>query len=132
MKSERLYISRLYLISAADLYDGIQDEEIIFKTQNLEPIYFTPGTCSYTLDRKNTSSGYYYVNEIVYSEPGLGDQNSIAELNKTKALVGITQNGRKIVMYRNDYFNNLKMVPELDSTTDRTRIKFSLSTLDVL
>ncbi|AZA49561.1 hypothetical protein EG346_15860 [Chryseobacterium carnipullorum] len=132
MKSERLYISKLYLISAADLYDGIQDEEIIFKTQNLEPIYFTPGTCSYTWDRKNTSSGYYYINEIVYSEPGLGDQNSIAELNKAKALVGITQNGRKIVMYRNDYFNNLKMVPEVDSTTDRTRIKFSLSSLDVL
>ncbi|KFF24743.1 hypothetical protein [Chryseobacterium vrystaatense] len=132
MKSERLYISKLYLISAADLYDGIQDEEIIFKTQNLEPIYITPGTAFYTWDRKNTSSGYYYINEIVYSEPGLGDQNSIAELNKTKAIVAITQNGRKIVMYRNDYFNNLKLVPEVDSTTDRTRIKFSLSSLDVL
>ena len=132
MMSERLYISKLYLISAADLYDGVQDEEIIFKTQNLDPIYFTPGTCFYTWDRKNTSSGYYYVNEIVYSEPGLGDSDSIAELNKTKALVAITNDGRKIVMYRNDYFNNLKIVPEIDSTTDRTRIKFSLSSLDVL
>jgi hypothetical protein len=132
MKSERLYISKLYLVPASELYDGIQDEEIIFKTQNLEPKYFTPGTCFYTWDRKNTSSGFYYVNEIVYSEPGLGDQASITELNRAAAVVADANNGRKIVMYRNDFFNNLKMVPELDSSTDRTRIKFSLSSLDVL
>lgn len=132
MKSDRLYISKLYLVSSSDLYDGIQDEEIIFKTQNLEPTYFTPGTCFYTYDRKNTSSGFYYVNEMVYSAPGLASQADIAEISKAGAIVGVADSGRKIVMYRNDYFSNLKMVPEIDATTDRTRFKFSLSSLDVL
>ena len=132
MKSERLYISKLYLVPASELYDGIQDEEIIFKAQNLEPKYFTPGTCFYTWDRKNSSSGFYYVNEIVYSEPGQTESEDIAVLNKTKAVVAVADNGRKIVLYRNDYFNNLKMVPDLNSSSDRTQIKFSLSTLDVL
>ncbi len=130
--SDKLYISKLYLIPAAELYDGIQDEEIVYKTQSLEPKYFTPGTCFYTFDLKSTSSGFYYVNEIVYSEPGLGDQASIMELNNAAAVVAIVNSDRKIVMYRNDFFNNLKMVPELDSSTDRTRIKFSLSSLDIL
>lgn len=132
MKSERLYISKLYLISANDLYEGIQDEEIIFKIQNLEPKYFTPGTCFYSFDKKNTSSGFYYANEIVFSEPGLADQDSISKLNSTKAVVGVAHNGRKIVLYRNDFFNNLKMVPELNSSTERTQVKFSISSLDVL
>lgn len=132
MKSERLYISKLYLVPASELYDGIQDEEIIFKAQDLEPKYFTPGTCFYSWEKKDSTSGYYYINEIVFSEPGLADKETIDELNKVKAIVAIANIGRKIVLHKNDYFSNLKMVPQVNSSTDRVQIKFSLSTLDVL
>lgn len=132
MKAERLYISKLYLVTIDQLYEGIQDEEIVFKTNNLEPEYFTPGTAFYSWDKKSTTSGYYYANEIVYSVPGLGESDEIKRINSTGAVVAIGNNGRKLVMYRNDYFSNLKLSPEISSGTEKTQIKFSISSLDVL
>ncbi|MBD8081114.1 hypothetical protein [Chryseobacterium caseinilyticum] len=132
MKSERLYINELRLVPNKDLYDGIQDDEILYKAQSIEPYYFTPGTAFYSWEQKNTSSGVYLQNEIVFSFPGPLTEAIAAELNKTGAVVAYSQTDRKMVMYRNDYFGNVKLVPEISGALDKTQIKFSLSSLDVL
>lgn len=132
MKGERLYISELRLVSQDELYDGIQDDEILYKALSIDETYFTPGSAFYSWEQKDSTAGFYYLNEIVYTNPGPITEAASTELNKTGAVVAYLNNGRKIVMYRNDYGSNVKLSPQISSALDKTQIKFSLSSLDVL
>lgn len=132
MKQDFLYIKKLYIIPKDLLYDGIQDEEIIFKAGNMEPDYFAPGTAFFSFDKKESTSGLYYVNEIQFSVPGKGEKEYMEKVSKAGAVLAVLDTDQKIVFYKNDYFSNTALKPEISSNNFKTNIKYTVTSLDVL
>ncbi|MHA7822486.1 hypothetical protein ACVVIH_06960 [Chryseobacterium arthrosphaerae] len=131
MKGERFYISKLWFFDKAELYEGIQQEELIFRTINKESEYFTPGSAYYDFEIKPTVSGIFLLNTIVLSIPGFNVD--LKKFYDIRAVVAESLSGsdiKMIVMHKNDYFSNTPIQPTLNASLDRTQIKFSTSSLD--
>lgn len=133
MKSDPLYISELYLFYKEDLYDGIQNDEIIFKTASMESFYYTPGTASYEYEPKNSVSGPFISKTISFSFPGNPEINDIQKLHSVRAVVAVCPSGyekKYIVLYKNDYFSNTALAVAASGSLDKISVKITSSSLD--
>ncbi|PWN67616.1 hypothetical protein [Chryseobacterium oncorhynchi] len=133
MKSDPLYISKLYLFYKEELYDGIQNDEIIFKTNSKESFDYTPGTAFYEYETKLSQSGSYILNTISFSIPGKPAIEDIRKITQIRAVVAIAISGneeKKIVLYKNDFFSNTPLQVAVGGSLDRFSVKITSSSLD--
>lgn len=134
MKSDPLYISKLYLFYKEDLYDGIQNDEIIFKTASMESFEdYTPGTAFYEYEAKNSVSGQFFIKTVTFSFPGTPNTVDLQKLNRVRAVVAVCTSGSEVknmVLYKNDYFSNTPLPVIVSGSLDKVLVKITSNSLD--
>lgn len=132
MKSDPLYISKLYLFYKEDLYDGIQNDEIIFKTASMESFEdYTPGTAFYEYEAKNSVSGQFFSKTVTFSLPGT--PVDLQKLCAVRAIVAVCTSGSEVknmVLYKNDFFSNTPLPVIISGSLDKISVKITSSSLD--
>lgn len=130
MKSAFLSVSSIVLIPNNLLYEGIQNLEIINISRDIEEEYFSPGTAFFSSQNNNSTAGTAYANSLEYSLPGKLTIEKHNQLQNVGAVVIILKDQTTpIVMYKNDYFSNTKIIPSMQSDLDKVLVGFNISTL---
>lgn len=131
MKHPPIIIEHIRLVPFSLLRADMQEEEIKYLAQSIEPIYYTPGTAQLGYELKNSEAGSFYELELRYSVPGIPVED-FKYLSEVGAVVATSERNNIFVLYRNDYQSNTPLEFEISGSTDRAMIKVSIKTLNLL
>ena len=129
MKSTPLLIKHLHLVPLKDLFTGISKSEIQSLALEINPTYFTPGSAQLQSNQKNSAASNFWEHELAYSFPGKITDADQKIVNETGAVLCTAVDGEVMLLYKNDYYNNTRLRPEIISGQSKSSVKFAISTL---
>ena len=98
-------------------------------------VIFFPSTDKMILnfsEKKFSTSGEYYQHEVTYTTPGMIAEDYNQKLSKAGAMVLTAKGGRKIVIHKNDLYQNAQLKINTNISPDKTQIKLSTNSINPL
>jgi hypothetical protein len=95
-------------------------------------VHHTPGTAFLNSEKKFSTSGEYYQHEVTYTTPGMIAEDYNQKLSKAGAMVLTAKGGRKIVIHKNDLYQNVQLKINTNISPDKTQIKLSTNSINPL
>ena len=130
MKSAPLLLEEIHFIQRDSITTDSTDAEIIALMTSETRAHHTPGTATLSSEKKNSTSGDYYQHEIIYSTPGWVSDEYNLKISKAGAVVIRAKGGRYIVFHKNDLFQNVKLRPSINFSTEKSQVKFSINSIN--
>lgn len=130
MKSAPLLIEEIHFIDRDSISPNSTDAEILNLIGPGTLGHHTPGTATLSSEKKFSTSGEYYQNEIAYTSPGYIAEEYNTKISKAGALVVTTDDNRKIVFHKNDLYQNAFLRININKAQDKTQIKLSINTIN--
>ena len=132
MKSAPLLLEEIHIITRDSISTETTDDAIIALLSPTTRVHHTPGTAFLNSEKKFSTSGEYYQYEVTYTTPGMIAEDYNQKLSKAGAMVLTAKGGRKIVIHKNDLYQNAQLKINTNISPDKTQIKLSTNSINPL
>jgi hypothetical protein len=132
MKSAPLLLEEIHVIGRDSISRETTDQELIDMISSSTKVHHTPGTAFIGSEKKFSTAGEYYANEINYSTPGWIAEDYNQKLSKAGAIIVTAKGGRKIVFHKNDLYQNTPLRVNINYSKTLSQIKLSINSITPL